>query len=102
MDAKFKCEFDQIERVPHDLIGKKPSVLGQQLHATFHHLAIVDFVDWANHSLKDEEEALKLCVIKSAASFKTEAKAFHHANNGFELWLVLLDMLTQHHAKNTL
>ena len=102
LDAKFECEFDEIERVSHNLIGKKPGMLRQKFHAALHDAAIVDFVDRPNDGLEDQEKALDLSVIKSAAGLETELKALEHANYRLQFRFVLLDVLSEHHRQNTL
>lgn len=93
LDAKLEGEFNQIERVPHDLVGKKAGVLGKQLHAAFHDSTVVHFVNRADHGLQKEEEPLELGVFEGAASFQAELEPLQHTDDSLQLRLILLHVL---------
>ena len=55
LHTEFERQFDEIQRKPHDLVGKKSGMLRQELHATLHDTSIVDLVNRPYYRLEDQE-----------------------------------------------
>ena len=102
LHAQFERQFDQVERVPHYLIGEESGVLGQKLHSSLHHASVVDLVDGPHHSFQDEEQALELALIEGATGLQTERKPPKHPVYRLKLGLILPDVLLQHHEEDAL